>query len=79
MKLKQLFTAITAFFSAGSLAQGDLAPKYSHEFLQIGVGANALGMSNATIAGASDVTAGYWNPAGLTDVKEWMQIGAMHA
>lgn len=57
----------------------DLTPKYSNDFLSIGVGANALGMSNSVVAGVDDVTSGYWNPAGLTEVKDFMQIGAMHA
>jgi hypothetical protein len=57
----------------------DITPKYSNEFLSIGVGASALGQSNAVVAGVNDVTASYWNPAGLTDVKDFLQIGAMHA
>lgn len=60
-------------------AQGDLAPKYSNEFLNIGVGAKALGMSNSVIAGVNDVTAAYWNPAGLTGITDFLEIGAMHA
>lgn len=60
-------------------AQSEIAPKYSNEFLAIGVGAGALGQSNSVVAGVNDVTAGYWNPAGLTDVDDWLQIGAMHA
>lgn len=59
--------------------QTDITPKYSNEFLSIGVGANALGLSNAVVAGANDVTSGYWNPAGLTEVNDFLQIGAMHA
>lgn len=55
------------------------APKYSNEFLSIGVGARALGMGYANAAAASDVTAGYWNPAGLADVRGDMQVGAMHS
>jgi hypothetical protein len=41
------------------------APKYSNEFLSIGVGARALGMSNSCVAGVNDVTSGYWNPQAL--------------
>jgi hypothetical protein len=52
--------------------------KYSIEFLSIGVGARALGMGNASVANVSDVTAGYWNPAGLTELKSW-QASFMHA
>lgn len=55
------------------------APKYSNEFLAIGVGARAFGMSNAVAASTSDVTAGYWNPAGLLGISGDLQIAAMHA
>ncbi len=41
------------------------APKYANEFLAIGVGARAAAMGNAQVAIVSDVTSGYWNPAGL--------------
>lgn len=73
---------LSVFFGCSTLytfAQSDLAPKYSNEFLQIGVGARALGMSNAVAAGVDDVTAAYWNPAGLTDVRTWMQGALMHS
>jgi hypothetical protein len=53
--------------------------KYSNEFLSIGVGARALGMSNANVASVNDVTAGYWNPAGLVGLKSNLQIGLMHS
>jgi hypothetical protein len=55
------------------------APKYSNEFLAIGVGARALGMGSAYTSAVNDVTAGYWNPAGLLGVKGDMQVGAMHS
>lgn len=55
------------------------APKYSNEFLAIGVGARALGMGGAFGAVVNDVTSGYWNPAGLLGVKGDLQIGAMHS
>lgn len=53
--------------------------KYSNEFLAIGVGARALGMSNATVATVSDVTAGYWNPAGLLQIKSNLEVSLMHS
>jgi len=53
--------------------------KYSNEFLSIGVGARALGMSNAQVASVNDATAGFWNPAGLIGVKSNIQLGAMHS
>ncbi len=55
--------------------------KYSNEFLAIGVSARAQGMGNAVVANVSDVTAGYWNPAGLAGINQeiGLQLGAMHA
>ena len=54
-------------------------PKYSNEFLSIGVGARAFGMSNAVSASTADVTAGYWNPAGLSGLEKDAELGLMHA
>ena len=50
--------------AAPALAQTP-AVKYGAEFLAAGVGARALGMGGAYVAHADDVTAGYWNVAGL--------------
>lgn len=58
---------------------GNLAPKYSNEFLSIGVGADALGMGNAVVAQTDNVNSAYWNPAGLTSVNKWLEIGLMHS
>ena len=55
------------------------APKYSNEFLSIGVGARAIAMGTAQVSAVNDVTAGYWNPAGLVEVKEFPQLSLMHA
>ena len=55
------------------------APKYSNEFLHLGVGAQAFAMGNAVVASTNDVNAGYWNPAGLTNATEWLQVSAMHS
>lgn len=55
------------------------APKYSNEFLAIGVGARALGMGSAYTAVVNDVNSGYWNPAGLLGVEGDLQVGAMHS
>lgn len=53
-------------------------PKYSNEFLSIGVGARALGMSNAFVSVANDATAGYWNPAGMVHIDANIQVSLMH-
>lgn len=55
------------------------ARKYSNDFLQIGVGARAAGMGNAQVANVSDVTAGYWNPAGLANTERRHELGLMHS
>ncbi|MBN2564736.1 MAG: hypothetical protein JXB46_03410, partial [Candidatus Eisenbacteria bacterium] len=54
------------------------ANKYAGEFLTHGVGARALGMGSAFVAVADDVTAGYWNPAGVADV-DGRAVQLMHS
>ncbi len=60
-----------------ALAQGLTLAKYANDFLNIGVGGRALGMGSAYTAVANDVTAGYWNPAGLARIK-FPEIMLMH-
>ncbi len=52
--------------------------KYSNEFMNIGVDAAALGMSNAVVSHTADVNSGYWNPAGLVDLED-NQLALMHS
>ncbi|WCO02552.1 putative type IX sorting system protein PorV2 [Psychroserpens ponticola] len=52
--------------------------KYSNEFLNIGVDAAALGMSNSVVSHTSDVNSGYWNPAGLLHLED-NQLSVMHS
>jgi hypothetical protein len=54
------------------------APKYSNDFLDIGVGARSLAMGNSVVASVNDVTSGYWNPAGLLGVKGDIEVSLMH-
>ncbi len=75
--LKSIFFILTGLlFAIQSQSQ-----KYSNEFLSIGIGARAQGMGNAIVASIDDVTAGYWNPAGLANIdkSKHLQIGAMHS
>jgi hypothetical protein len=58
---------------------GTLAPKYSNEFLQIGIGGKAMGLSNAVVASVDDVSSSYWNPAGLTRMSSKFQGALMHS
>ncbi len=52
---------------------------YSNEFLSVGIGAKALGLSNAVVASSDDVYSGFWNPAGLNDIQNKYEIAAMHS
>lgn len=74
-----IFASVSAFAQSQPAAERDLTPKYSNEFLNIGVGARALGMSLAQVATVRDVTSGYWNPAGLLGIKSDLQVAAMHS
>ncbi len=74
--MKKKFTIL--FFLISLTLFGQAVRKYSNEFLNIGVDAAALGMSNAVVSGTSDVNSGYWNPAGLVNLED-NQISLMHA
>lgn len=52
---------------------------YSNDFLNIGAGAAGLAMGGAQVSSVKDATAGYYNPAGLTGVKDNPDVSLMHA
>lgn len=77
-KMKKLiFSFISIVIVSSGFSQGVSVGKYSGEFLAIGVGGRALGMGSAFVAIANDVSAGYWNPAGLTRLN-YPQAMLMH-
>lgn len=61
----------------GSVAQAQYN-KYANAYLDIGVGARALSLSNAYTHLAQDNSSIYWNPAGLTGLKTTVDLGLMH-
>jgi len=75
----QSFFLIAALLSVSIPEMGNSTniAKYAGEFLAIGVGGRALGLGGAYTALASDVTAGYWNPAGLSRIL-YPEITLMH-
>jgi len=48
------------------------------DFLKFGIGARPSAMGEASVSLHSDVTAAYWNPAGLAKIKS-VQCGAMYS
>ena len=73
-------TLVAAAFTAllAGSAAGQTVAKYGSAFLDGGVGARALGMGGASVALVNDVTAAYWNVAGLSAL-EYPQAAYMHA
>ncbi len=70
---------ISTLFSLITLSLfSQTARQYSNEFLNIGVDAAALGMSNAVTAHTADVNSGYWNPAGLVNIED-SQLALLHS
>lgn len=74
--MKRFFIFI--FFLFLFVTQAQTGKSYSNEFLNIGVDARALALGNSVVASSHNVTAGYWNPAGLSQVQN-RQISLMHA
>jgi len=80
MYIKSSFIFFLALLGLGSLSFAQTnKPKYSNEFLTIGVGARNFGMGNSVIASLDDVTAGYYNPAALLNTEKNMEFGLMHS
>ncbi|MEK7670779.1 MAG: UPF0164 family protein, partial [Bacteroidota bacterium] len=76
MKARWSAIVLMMFAVCSASMAGGIA-KYAGEFISLGVGGRALGMGGAFVALANDVTAGYWNPAGLSHIN-YPQISLMH-
>ncbi|HEV8537949.1 MAG TPA: PorV/PorQ family protein [Bacteroidota bacterium] len=79
MRLQKNLKLVAAFiiFAFPLCSNAASRAKYAGEFIAIGVGGRALGLGGAYTALANDVTAGYWNPAGLSNLT-YPQITLMH-
>ena len=79
MRWKALFGGGLFFLFSSGLTAGDFTTaKYAGEFLNLGAGGRSLGMGSAFVSVARDVTAGYWNPAGLAFMY-YPEIMLMHS
>ena len=74
--MKKVILYIT-FFIGCIQTNAQLIRSFSNDFLNIGVGAKQLGLSNSVTSSVKGAEAGYWNPAGLTSVKNY-EFAAMH-
>lgn len=70
------FIVLISFLCIGTTMNAQV--KYVNEFLNIGVGARAHGMSGSVVATVNDASSGYWNPAGLSKITSPLQVSAMH-
>ncbi len=71
-------TIVILLLLTGLTTHAQAVRKYSNEFMNIGVDAAALGMSNAVTGYTGDVNSGYWNPAGLLKIED-SEAALMHA
>ena len=69
---------LLVLFLVSTIGYNQSVRKYSNEFMNIGVDAAALGMSNVVTANTGDVNSGYWNPAGLLKIED-REVALMHA
>jgi hypothetical protein len=77
IKIKARVALVCIVFSVSGISIAASTAKYAGEFMAIGIGGRALGLGSAYTALADDITAGYWNPAGLSSLM-YPQIALMH-
>ena len=72
--MKKILILIYVLYLVTNLSAG----RYAGDFMVIGTGVRAAGMGGAFAAVADDGSSIYWNPAGLSQIKN-MEIGLMRA
>jgi len=76
--MKKLFSLVVMALCLPILAMAQSkVGTTSAPFLEIGVGARNVAMGEASVSTANDITALYWNPAGLTNLKN-VEVGFQH-
>lgn len=85
MKTKRILFVMGVVTLSATLSYGQLFRSTAKtgttaaQFLKIGVGARALGMANAQVGLANDLSAIYWNPAGLSRLQVNGEVMFNHA
>ncbi|MEQ9402981.1 MAG: PorV/PorQ family protein [Cyclobacteriaceae bacterium] len=74
-----LLLSFISILAQDASSDGDKTPKYSNEFLNIGVSARSFGMGFTAVSFVDDATSGFWNPAGLNDLSSDHQLSLMHS
>lgn len=77
MSKKITFLILSFLFILPRTNAQTVIAKYAGEFMNIGIGGRPLAMGGAFSAVANDITAGYYNPSGLTQLN-YPQISLMH-
>jgi hypothetical protein len=75
--MKKIIFSFLFLLSLSSIYSQTVIGKYAGEFLYFGVGGRSSAMGSAQVAVVNDVTAGYWNPAGLARM-DYPQVALMH-
>lgn len=75
--MKKLIYVILMVMAGVGLVQAKDAGSASAQFLAIQPGARANGMGEVGVSLVNDVSASYWNPAGLAEIER-MEIGLTH-
>ncbi|MBE2219783.1 MAG: UPF0164 family protein, partial [Ignavibacteria bacterium] len=76
--MKKYIYILLVLFLAEAVSYSQLIPQLGNQragtsslqFLKIGVGGRATGMGETFVAVSNDITALYWNPAGLMQFEE---------
>jgi len=77
-KISITICAILVIANINANASKLIKAKYAGEFMATGVDARSLGMGGSFVAIAEGISAGYWNPAGLSNLM-FPQVVGMYA
>jgi hypothetical protein len=71
-------TSNICFVFAQNESEESKTGKYANAYLDIGVSARAIGLSNTMTSTVNDVSSGFWNPSGLANMKNGVELALMH-